>query len=87
MPKWLSIYLHNAALAATRTKNTYLAAQYSRLRPRLSHARALVAVEHSILVAIFTCSTFRRRTSQHCLAQRFLEHPCNQLSPTSAKRH
>jgi transposase len=52
-PKWLSIYLHNAALAATRTKNTYLGAQYDRLRPRLGHARALVAGEHSILVAIF----------------------------------
>jgi len=52
-PKWLAIYLHDAALAATRTKNTYLAAQYTRLRPRLGHAKALVAVEHSILVAIF----------------------------------
>jgi transposase len=52
-PKWLGIYLHNAALAAIRSKNTYLAAQYARLRPRLGHAKALVAVEHSILVAIF----------------------------------
>jgi transposase len=52
-PKWLGIYLHDAAMAVIRTKNTYLAAQYARLRPRLGHARALVAVEHSILVAIF----------------------------------
>jgi transposase len=52
-PKWLSIYLHDAAMTAVRTKNTYLAAQYSRLRPRLGHGKALVAVEHSILVAIF----------------------------------
>jgi transposase len=52
-PKWLGIYLHDAAMAAVRTKNTYLAAQYTRLRPRLGHAKALVAVEHSILVAIF----------------------------------
>jgi transposase len=52
-PKWLSICLHDAAMAAVRTKNTYLAAQYSRLRPRLGHGKALVAVEHSILVAIF----------------------------------
>jgi transposase len=52
-PKWLGIYLHDAALAAIRSKNTYLAAQYARLRPRLGHAKALVAVEHSILVAIF----------------------------------
>jgi transposase len=40
-------------MGALRTKNTYLAAQYVRLRPRLGHAQALVAVEHSILVAIF----------------------------------
>jgi transposase len=52
-PKWLGIYLHDAAMGALRTKNTYLAAQYARLRPRLGHAKALVAVEHSILVAIF----------------------------------
>jgi transposase len=52
-PKWLAIYLHDAALSAIGTKNTYLAAQYARLRPRLGHGKALVAVEHSILVAIF----------------------------------
>jgi len=52
-PKWLGIYLHDAAMAAIRTKNTYLAAQYARLRPRLGHNKALVAVEHSIVVASF----------------------------------
>jgi len=52
-PKWLGIYLHDAATSAIRTKNTYLGAQYARLRPRLGHSKALVAVEHSILVAIF----------------------------------
>jgi transposase len=52
-PKWLGIYLHDAATSAIRTKNTYLSAQYARLRPRLGHSKALVAVEHSILVAIF----------------------------------
>jgi transposase len=52
-PRWLGIYLHDAAMSAVRTKNSYLAAQYARLRPRLGHNKALVAVEHSILVAIF----------------------------------
>jgi transposase len=52
-PKWLGIYLHDAAMGALRTKNTYLAAQYTRLRPRLGHPQALVAVEPSILVSIF----------------------------------
>ncbi|MGZ6662093.1 MAG: IS110 family transposase, partial [Solirubrobacteraceae bacterium] len=32
-------------------KNTYLAAQYQRLRPRIGHGRALGAVKHSLLVA------------------------------------
>ena len=49
--KWLGIALEEAALAATRTKNTYLAAQYQRLRPRIGHGRALGAVKHSMLVA------------------------------------
>jgi transposase len=51
--RWLGIALTEAALAATRTKNTYLAAQYQRLRPRRGHKRALGAVKHSILTAIW----------------------------------
>jgi len=49
--RWLGIALTEAALASTRTKDTYLAAQYRRLRPRRGHKRALGAVKHSILVA------------------------------------
>jgi transposase len=49
--KWLGIALEEAALAATRTKGSYLQAQYRRLRPRLGHGRALGAVKHSMLVA------------------------------------
>ena len=49
--KWLGIALEEAALAATRSKNTYLAAQYQRLRPRIGHGRALGAVKHSMLIA------------------------------------
>jgi hypothetical protein len=41
--KWLGIGLQEAALAAIRSKNTYLAAQYQRLKPRLGHGRALGA--------------------------------------------
>jgi hypothetical protein len=37
--------------AATRTKDSYLQAQYQRLRPRRGHRRALVAVQHSMLIA------------------------------------
>lgn len=49
--KWLRIALDEASLAAVRTKNSYLQAQYQRLRPRIGHHRALVAVQHSMLVA------------------------------------
>lgn len=50
-PKWLAITLHEAALAATRSKGTYLHALYKRLRPRIGHARALGAIKHSMLTA------------------------------------
>ncbi len=49
--KWLGIALEEAALASIRAKNTYLAAQYQRLKPRLGHGRALGAVKHSMLIA------------------------------------
>jgi transposase len=49
--KWLRGALAEAALAATRTKDSYLAAQYRRLAARRGHNKALTAVAHSILVA------------------------------------
>jgi len=49
--KWLDTALTEAALAATRTNDVYLAAQYQRLRPRRGHGRALGAVKHSIITA------------------------------------
>jgi transposase len=49
--KWLGIALEEAALAAIRAKDSYLAAQYQRLKPRLGHGRALGAVKHSMLIA------------------------------------
>jgi transposase len=49
--KWLDWTLEESALAAVHSKDTYLAAQYNRLRPRRGHKKALGAVKHSILVA------------------------------------
>lgn len=49
--KWLDWTLEEAALAAVRSKDTYLAAQYQRLRPRRGHKKALGAVKHSIICA------------------------------------
>src|SRR5438445_780539 len=49
--KWLDWALEEAALAAIRTNDVYLAAQYARLRPRRGHKKALGAVKHSIICA------------------------------------
>jgi len=51
--RWLGIALTEAALAATRQKDTYLGAQYRRLRGRRGHSRALGAVKHSIIVSVW----------------------------------
>lgn len=49
--KWLDWALEEAALAAVRSNDTYLAAQYARLKPRRGHKKALGAVKHSIICA------------------------------------
>jgi transposase len=51
--KWLRRTLTQAAWAATRTKGTYLAAQYRRLASRRGKKRAVVAMGHTILVAAY----------------------------------
>ena len=51
--KWLRIALVEAAHAAARSKNTYLAAHYHRIRGRRGPGRAAVAVGHSILVIVW----------------------------------
>ncbi len=41
-------------MAAARTKDdTYLGARYRRLAPRLGKPKAIVAIEHSILTAVW----------------------------------
>ncbi|MCX4406075.1 MULTISPECIES: transposase [unclassified Streptomyces] len=52
--RWLNAALGTAAMAASRTKEkTYLGARYHRLAPRLGKKKALVALEHSILTAVW----------------------------------
>ena len=45
--------LTEAAWAASRTKHTYLAAQYHRLKARRGAKRAVIAVAHSILTIVY----------------------------------
>jgi transposase len=49
--KWLRTGLLESALAAVRTKDSYLTAQYLRLKARRGHGRAAIAVSHTILAA------------------------------------
>ncbi len=51
--KWLNQALKEAAMAAIRTNDSYLQALYRRKKSQLGHARALGAVKHSILCAIW----------------------------------
>jgi transposase len=51
--RWLRRALVQAAWAASRVKDSYLAAQYRRLAARRGRKRALVAVGHSLLVVIY----------------------------------
>jgi transposase len=50
---WLRRALCQAAWAASRTKNTYLAAQYRRLIVRKGKNRTIVAVAHSMLMIAY----------------------------------
>lgn len=47
---YLRTALIEAALAASRTKDTYLAAHYQRIKRNRGHKKAIVAVAHTILV-------------------------------------
>jgi transposase len=49
--KWLSIALTEAAQANTRSRDTYLSAQYRHLKARRGHTKAIGGVKHSLIVA------------------------------------
>ncbi len=51
--KWLDFALEEAAMAAIRVKGHYLQAQYRRLKPRRGHKRALGALKHTMICAIW----------------------------------
>src|SRR5262249_17172582 len=54
---WLRTALVEAAQAAARTKDTYLAAQYRRLAARRGAKRAAMAVAHTLLVMVYALLT------------------------------
>jgi transposase len=50
---WLRALLVEAAVAAARTKDTYLAARYRRIAARRGKKKAVVAVAHTILLIVY----------------------------------
>ena len=50
---WLRTVLIEAALSASHTRRSYLAAQYRRLAARRGAQRAIVAVAHTLLVIVY----------------------------------
>ena len=55
--RWLRQVLVEIAHVASKTKNTYLAAQYKRIAARRGKKRALIAVGHTILTIVYMMLT------------------------------
>lgn len=66
---WLKAALGQAAVSASRTKDTYLAARYRRLATRRGKKRALVALQHSLLTSVW--HMFTRDTEYADLGGRY----------------
>jgi transposase len=69
--KPLGAALNQAAHAAARTKNTYLAAQYGRLAARRGKKKAIMAVSHSILVIAY--HLIQRNEAYHDLGANYFD--------------
>ena len=84
--KWLNEALKEAAMAATRTNNTYLQALYRRQRSRIGHGKAIGAVKHSIICAcwhMLTTGELDREAGGNYFAQRDPQRATAHSSPSS----
>jgi transposase len=82
---WLKAALGQVAIAASRTKGTYLAARYRRVAARRGKKRALVAVGHSVLIAVW--HMLSRDIAYHDLtADHFIERLTNTGKARQARR-
>lgn len=79
--KVLCAALNQAAHAAACTKNTYLAAQYRRLAARRGKKKAIVALEHTILVMAY--HLIQRNEPYHELGVNYFD---NRRPEATAKR-
>lgn len=65
--RWLRSILVQMANAAVRCKASHFAAVYRRLAPRRGHKRAIVAVAHRLLIAVYYILK-RHEPYRHCRA-------------------
>ncbi len=79
--KYLKAVLGTAALSASRSKDTYLAARYRRIAARRGPMKAIVAVEHSILSAVW-----HMLADGECYADPGADH-FTRLDPVKAKNN
>lgn len=79
--KYLKAALGIAAMSATRSKNTYLAAKYRHITARRGRNKALVAVEHSILTA-----AWHMLRNGECYTDPGADH-FNRINPSRAKNN
>ncbi len=68
---YLRTVLVEAAHAAARTKNTYLAAQYRRIAARRGRKRAAVALAHTLLTIIY--HILKRKEPYHDLGANYFD--------------
>ena len=73
--------MNQAANAASHTKNTYLSAQYHRIAARRGKKKAIVAVEHSILIIAY--HIIQDKTPYHELGSDYFD---KRRPETTAKR-
>jgi transposase len=83
--RWLKQVLIEAAHVASKTKDTYLAAQYRRLAARRGKKRALVALGHTILIIVYHILT-RQTTYQELGADYFDRQEREQLQRRLVRR-
>jgi transposase len=74
-PTWLDQVLLQAARSATRTKDTYLAAHYARLRGCIGYAKAHTALAHTLLMIAY--HVIDRREPYHDLGPDYYQRRFN----------
>jgi transposase len=79
--RWLRRALVQAAVPATRKKGSYASAQFRRLAKRRGRHRAIIAVAHSLLVALYYI------LRDHVTYQELGAHHFDRLAPEQLTKH